>query len=186
MPPGESVKLACLQNGLDQNGFHFPEENGFHPSRSESMTSSISSVAPFDFAFANASWSNLQSPKHMPRASERNNSAYPADPRLSNSGSVISERNEPFQFQNNGDNGSSQTGVVNNTNQVEAEWIEQYEPGVYITLVALHDGTRDLRRVRFRLTCAHTLELHSKFLLIIVMMLKIVIVCFLLQPKKIR
>jgi len=35
-------------------------------------------------------------------------------------------------------------------NQVEAEWIEQYEPGVYITLVALHDGTRDLKRVRFR------------------------------------
>ncbi|AAC00618.1 Unknown protein, contains regulator of chromosome condensation motifs [Arabidopsis thaliana] len=148
LPPGESVKLACLQNGLDQNGFHFPEENGFHPSRSESMTSSISSVAPFDFAFANASWSNLQSPKQTPRASERNSNAYPADPRLSSSGSVISERIEPFQFQNNSDNGSSQTGV-NNTNQVEAEWIEQYEPGVYITLVALHDGTRDLRRVRF-------------------------------------
>ncbi|KAF5809499.1 putative regulator of chromosome condensation 1/beta-lactamase-inhibitor protein II [Helianthus annuus] len=35
------------------------------------------------------------------------------------------------------------------TNHVEAEWIEQYEPGVYITLVALRDGTRDLKRVRF-------------------------------------
>ncbi|KAG2324358.1 hypothetical protein Bca4012_038874 [Brassica carinata] len=141
LPPGESIKL-----GLDPNGFHFPEENGFHSSRSESMTSSISSVAPFDFAFANASWSNLQSPKHTPRAGERNNNnnAYPSDPRLSSSGSVISERHEPFQFHN----GSSQT-AVNNTDQVEAEWIEQYEPGVYITLVALHDGTRDLRRVRF-------------------------------------
>ncbi|KAK4745179.1 hypothetical protein SAY87_011491 [Trapa incisa] len=32
---------------------------------------------------------------------------------------------------------------------VEAEWIEQYEPGVYITLMALRDGTRDLKRVRF-------------------------------------
>lgn len=137
------------------------------------MTSSVSSVAPFDFAFANASWSNLQSPKHIPRASERNNNnAYPAaDPRLSSSGSVISERHEPFQFQNNSDNGSSQAGVVNNTtNQVEAEWIEQYEPGVYITLVALHDGTRDLRRVRFRLTFAsYTLEYH---LLVSVMKLK--------------
>ncbi|RID54875.1 hypothetical protein BRARA_G02164 [Brassica rapa] len=145
LPPGESIKL-----GLDQNGFHFPEENGFHSSRSESMTSSISSVAPFDFTFANASWSNLQSPKHTPRAGERNNNnnntAYPSDPRLSSSGSVISERHEPFQFHNNG---SSQTGAENNTDQVEAEWIEQYEPGVYITLVALHDGTRDLRRVRF-------------------------------------
>lgn len=33
---------------------------------------------------------------------------------------------------------------------VEAEWIEQFEPGVYITLVTLRDGTRDLKRVRFR------------------------------------
>lgn len=36
------------------------------------------------------------------------------------------------------------------SNQVEAEWIEQYEPGVYITLLTLHDGTIDLKRVRFR------------------------------------
>ncbi|KAH0920293.1 hypothetical protein HID58_027953 [Brassica napus] len=137
-----NIKLACLQNG-----FNFPEENGFLHSRSESMTSSVSSVAPSDFAFANASSrSSLQSPNHTPRAFERNN-GYPADPRLSSSGSVISERHEPFQFQN--DNGSSHTGAVDSTNDVEAEWIEQYEPGVYITLVALHDGTRELRRVRF-------------------------------------
>ncbi|XP_018445631.2 PH, RCC1 and FYVE domains-containing protein 1 [Raphanus sativus] len=146
LPPGESIKLTCLQNG-----FNFPEENGFLHSRSESMTSSVSSLAPSDFAFANASWSSLQSPKHTPRASERNNNnnnnGYPVDPRLSSSGSVISERHEPFQFQN--DNGSSHTGAFDNTNDVEAEWIEQYEPGVYITLVALHDGTRELRRVRF-------------------------------------
>lgn len=41
-------------------------------------------------------------------------------------------------------------GGSNQQQQVEAEWIEQYEPGVYITLVALRDGTRDLKRVRFR------------------------------------
>lgn len=51
-----------------------------------------------------------------------------------------------------GDNGlkSRNPVVPGNANQVEAEWIEQYEPGVYITLVALRDGTRDLKRVRFR------------------------------------
>ncbi|GKF71806.1 E3 ubiquitin protein ligase HERC2-like protein, partial [Tanacetum coccineum] len=32
---------------------------------------------------------------------------------------------------------------------VKVEWIEQSEPGVYINLVALRDGTRDLKRVRF-------------------------------------
>lgn len=40
--------------------------------------------------------------------------------------------------------------VNTNNGQVEAEWIEQYEPGVYLTLVALVDGTRELKRVRFR------------------------------------
>jgi Transcription factor regulating root and shoot growth via Pin3 len=40
--------------------------------------------------------------------------------------------------------------VNTNSSQVEAEWIEQYEPGVYLTLVALVDGTRELKRVRFR------------------------------------
>ncbi|XP_042456770.1 PH, RCC1 and FYVE domains-containing protein 1-like isoform X1 [Zingiber officinale] len=38
---------------------------------------------------------------------------------------------------------------ISSGNQIEAEWIEQYEPGVYITLLSLHDGTRDLKRVRF-------------------------------------
>ncbi|WOL16050.1 hypothetical protein Cni_G24832 [Canna indica] len=35
------------------------------------------------------------------------------------------------------------------SDDIEAEWIEQFEPGVYITLVTLRDGTRDLKRVRF-------------------------------------
>jgi hypothetical protein len=30
------------------------------------------------------------------------------------------------------------------------EWVEQDEPGVYITLVSLHGGAKDLKRVRFR------------------------------------
>lgn len=41
------------------------------------------------------------------------------------------------------------------TNQIEAEWIEQYESGVYITLMGLHDGTRELKRVRFRYFVVH-------------------------------
>lgn len=34
---------------------------------------------------------------------------------------------------------------------MESEWVEQDEPGVYITIRQLNDGTRELRRVRFRL-----------------------------------
>lgn len=39
---------------------------------------------------------------------------------------------------------------VSNASDLEAEWVEQDEPGVYITIRQLADGTRELRRVRFR------------------------------------
>ncbi|KAI3703586.1 hypothetical protein L1987_73776 [Smallanthus sonchifolius] len=38
---------------------------------------------------------------------------------------------------------------VSNASDTESEWIEQDEPGVYITIRQLTDGTRELRRVRF-------------------------------------
>ncbi|OIW10718.1 hypothetical protein TanjilG_16090 [Lupinus angustifolius] len=38
---------------------------------------------------------------------------------------------------------------ISNASEVEAEWIEQDQPGVYITIRQLGDGTRELRRVRF-------------------------------------
>ncbi|KAH7677077.1 Regulator of chromosome condensation 1/beta-lactamase-inhibitor protein II [Dioscorea alata] len=43
-------------------------------------------------------------------------------------------------------NGTRQTEADVNH---EAEWVEQDEPGVYITLTALPDGIKDLKRVRF-------------------------------------
>nr|GMD96171.1 protein Brevis radix-like 1 [Ipomoea batatas] len=38
---------------------------------------------------------------------------------------------------------------VSNASEVDSEWIEEDEPGVYITIRQLADGTRELRRVRF-------------------------------------
>ncbi|KAL4592922.1 hypothetical protein LXL04_005929 [Taraxacum kok-saghyz] len=38
---------------------------------------------------------------------------------------------------------------VSNASDVDSEWIEEDEPGVYITIRQLVDGTRELRRVRF-------------------------------------
>lgn len=35
------------------------------------------------------------------------------------------------------------------------EWVEQDEPGVYITLVSLPGGAKDLKRVRFRYVITH-------------------------------
>lgn len=41
-------------------------------------------------------------------------------------------------------------GEATNEAHNEKEWVEQDEPGVYITLTALAGGARDLKRVRFR------------------------------------
>ncbi|GMH28785.1 hypothetical protein Nepgr_030628 [Nepenthes gracilis] len=38
---------------------------------------------------------------------------------------------------------------VSNASDMETEWVEQDEPGVYITIRQLADGTRELRRMRF-------------------------------------
>ncbi|OVA08376.1 Brevis radix (BRX) domain [Macleaya cordata] len=38
---------------------------------------------------------------------------------------------------------------LSNASDLETEWVEQDEPGVYITIRALPGGTRELRRVRF-------------------------------------
>lgn len=65
------------------------------------------------------------------------------------SGHLDGKDSRPRPFQNV-ENGSKQRSPTTD-NQVEAEWIEQYEPGVYLTLIAFRDGSRDLRRVRFSL-----------------------------------
>lgn len=38
---------------------------------------------------------------------------------------------------------------ISNASDLESEWVEQDEPGVYITIRALPNGRRELRRVRF-------------------------------------
>lgn len=39
---------------------------------------------------------------------------------------------------------------VSNASDMDTEWVEQDEPGVYITIRALPGGMRELRRIRFR------------------------------------
>ncbi|KAH0468775.1 hypothetical protein IEQ34_002007 [Dendrobium chrysotoxum] len=70
------------------------------------------------------------------------------EPRMSSSRSDYFDSNNANSVQTM-ENGSKPRSPTSTFNQVEAEWIEQYEPGVYITLTALRDGTRDLKRVRF-------------------------------------
>lgn len=45
---------------------------------------------------------------------------------------------------------------ISNASDMETEWVEQDEPGVYITIRALPGGKRELRRVRFRYDFCYT------------------------------
>lgn len=156
LPPGvydgDSHRLAYVPNGLEPNGIHPPDSNGDRHSRSDSMNSSyMASPMGID----SASFSTTRGPTDLTRDaawSNETNGTGVGVPVGSNSSSMLdgAEVKEPEPSQH-GENGMKPgNSVVNgNGNQVEAEWIEQYEPGVYITLVALRDGTRDLKRVRF-------------------------------------
>lgn len=173
LPPGaydvESLKLAYLPNGVDVNGIHYPDANGERHSRSDSVASSyMASQTSMDF-----STFGMQSPSKSQRDSSSveaitsnqiltsngiddraevrlpNGSA--AEMRINSASEAVDNNNDSGPLQDN-ENGLQPRNSLppGNPNQIEAEWIEQYEPGVYITLVALRDGTRDLKRVRFR------------------------------------
>lgn len=175
LPPGaydsESIRLACLPNGLDRDTVHHLETNGERSSRSDSINSSnfVSHVGletgsvngadgPTELRKDLTGCNGISSSNSQDLLTSNEREDF-SDHKLpsSNGGvqggsnSVLSDPDkEPGHFQG-GENGMKHRNltVPTNPNQVEAEWIEQYEPGVYITLVALQDGTRDLKRVRF-------------------------------------
>lgn len=47
----------------------------------------------------------------------------------------------------------SEATAARNGGRSDDEWVEQDEPGVYITLTSLPGGIKDLKRVRFRYAC---------------------------------
>lgn len=171
LPPGaydmESLKLAYLPNGLDANGIHYPDANGERHSRSDSVTNSyMASQTSMDFnTYGMQSPSRYQRDSSSIEASANNQILTSnctddrAEVRLPNgSGAQVSmnsasqaiDNEDAESLQDNGNGLKSRNSLPSgNPNQIEAEWIEQYEPGVYITLMALRDGTRDLKRVRF-------------------------------------
>lgn len=163
LPPGvydaESMKPAYLPNGLESNGVHYSDANGERHSRSESVGSSLLSFHTGVDSIINNGTSSLSHFREPSGASGRDDDPDLRLPNGSNGGvlpssSRVSESSEgkesmALQDAENGTKPRNPALAINN-NQVEAEWIEQYEPGVYITLVALRDGTRDLKRVRFR------------------------------------
>lgn len=176
LPPGaydaESLRLACLPNGLDRDSGHHLETNGERNLKSDSINSSdVVSHVGLETGSVNEAGDPSELPKDLAGCNgissgnsqdllTPNEREDFSDHKLPNSNggvqgesnSVLSGPDKESGHFHGAENGMKQRNltVPANPNQVEAEWIEQYEPGVYITLVALQDGTRDLKRVRFR------------------------------------
>ncbi|XP_042032830.1 PH, RCC1 and FYVE domains-containing protein 1-like isoform X1 [Salvia splendens] len=177
LPPGsydpESLKLVYLPNGSESNGAHFSGANGERNSRSENINSAYSASHPeTDSGVQNGTQGPSQLLRDPIGSSESvldpqglehgysNGTNDRLDTRLPNGGGVLqsyrSSVSESLDGKESTANRDSDAGsksrnsaVPGSASQIEAEWIEQYELGVYITLVALRDGTRDLKRVRF-------------------------------------
>ncbi|KAL3845420.1 hypothetical protein ACJIZ3_002823 [Penstemon smallii] len=174
LPPGaydpESLKLVYMPNGSEPNGTYNPGANGDRSLRSDSSNNSyLASHLRIDSSasngsellgdaigsnennsgaqgvgLANSNGTNDRIDSNIPNGRESVHSY-----RSSVSEGGIDTR-EPGSYQDSENISKSRNSVVpGNASQIDAEWIEQYEPGVYITLVALRDGTRDLKRVRF-------------------------------------
>ncbi|TKY51381.1 E3 ubiquitin-protein ligase HERC1 [Spatholobus suberectus] len=172
LPPGaydaENIRPAYLPNGLEPNGIHYPDLNGERHThtRAESISGSSLASIGLESSLMNRTESTLPGSYganlyQQNRGSVTSNGTddYP-DVKLPNGSSVIQASSSTMSdtvdgrdsghFQDDESGLRSTNAVVPaNSNQIEAEWIDQYEPGVYITLVTLCDGTRDLKRVRF-------------------------------------
>ncbi|KAK7279857.1 hypothetical protein RJT34_24916 [Clitoria ternatea] len=167
LPPGvydtENIRPAYLPNGLESNGIHYPDINGERHTRAESISGSSLASIGLDSSLMNRTEGTLPgsygtSIYQQNRGSVTSNGTDD-DVRLPNGSGVIQASSSSVSDIVDGrDSGhldddsslrSRNAVLPANSAQVEAEWIEQYEPGVYITLVALRDGTRDLKRVRF-------------------------------------
>jgi len=167
LPPGaydsETIKLPHLPNGLEPNGIHIPDATGERLQTPEATNGSyLASSLGADSTLRNGPLGPPRSPRETYMLSEncRQTQDDQLNVNLPGSGGLqpcSSNVSDASDARDSAVSQDTQNGVRSrspipegNNNQVEAEWIEQYEPGVYITLVALRDGTRDLKRVRFR------------------------------------
>lgn len=69
---------------------------------------------------------------------------------ISGAQTVISSMDASMRSSSSRDADRSGEFSISNASDLETEWVEQDEPGVYITIRALPGGKRELRRVRFR------------------------------------
>ncbi|KAL5229142.1 hypothetical protein ABZP36_017407 [Zizania latifolia] len=165
---GNESKQAHLTNGTELHDTIYSSMNGIHQLQNESISAlNTPSLNTGRSLHTNGVSSQHKTPGSISENSEVSTHSHrgssPHDSELSNRRARISS-DELFSASSkaddsssrdarslqNGEDGYKPRGTISlSSNQVQAEWIEQYEPGVYITLTTLRDGTRDLKRVRF-------------------------------------
>ncbi|XP_062231978.1 PH, RCC1 and FYVE domains-containing protein 1-like isoform X1 [Phragmites australis] len=165
---GSEANPSQVPNGIEMHASIYASMNGIHQPRNESISAlSTPSLNTGRLLHPNGISSQHKSPGNTSENSEVNSHSHrvsgPHDAENSNRRAHcssdemlnVSSRADDSSSKDarsllNGEDGYKSRSVISlSGNQVQAEWIEQYEPGVYITLTTLHDGTRDLKRVRF-------------------------------------
>ncbi|GER47886.1 regulator of chromosome condensation family protein [Striga asiatica] len=146
LPPGaydpDSLKLIYLPNGSEPKGTtHNTGENGETNSRTDAPNNSYSGTDSSMLDRARGPSELLGDDSLISKGGGGRHGQAHRDSMSENI-----ESKESMSYRDSDASSRSRNTVVPS---IEAGWIEQYEPGVYITLVALSDGTRDLKRVRF-------------------------------------
>ncbi|CAL5097466.1 unnamed protein product [Urochloa decumbens] len=162
------IKQAHIPNGIESHVASYSSMNGIHPPRNELLSASIAhspnsgrsshsnGISCQHKLLGNVS-ENSDCSTHSLRITSPHDSELPSrrarsssDEMLTAGSRVDDNLSMDARSLQNGEDGYKPRGTISlSSNQVQAEWIEQYEPGVYITLTTLRDGTRDLKRVRF-------------------------------------
>ncbi|KAE8786579.1 putative E3 ubiquitin-protein ligase HERC1 [Hordeum vulgare] len=169
LPPddGSDAKQSQFPNGIESHASIYSSMDSVHQSRNESLNAlNMPSLNTGRSLHPNGISSQQRSPDvsgNNEVSAHRHRVSSPHDGALSNR-RAHSSSDELFASSRraadsasmdtmslqNGEDGYKSRGTLSlSSTEVKAEWIEQYEPGVYITLTTLLDGTRDLKRVRF-------------------------------------
>ncbi|KAE8659569.1 Protein Brevis radix-like 2 [Hibiscus syriacus] len=124
-------------------------------SRDSPVTPPLNKERPNNFVWPTGMGYLLSdSPDHHPMQSHQyyDSAALVSTPKLSSISGVKTETssiNGSVRTSSSREADRSGEVSVSNASDMETEWVEQDEPGVYITIRALQGGTRELRRVRF-------------------------------------
>ncbi|KAG2238264.1 hypothetical protein Bca52824_092476 [Brassica carinata] len=145
-------KVMELYNVQQLNQQSVPVPTAPPRSKDESCTKNSPATPPLNKEFpggkclltANQARTQTQSGTTLSSISGTRTETSSVDMSARSSGS---SREEEEEEEDDGD--YSMEVSVSNASDMETEWVEQDEDGVYITIRALPDGSRELRRLRF-------------------------------------